>query len=124
MKKSLVIANMMFASMNVFGMNSYNESNREGIMQQEFTELMKEVENNNLAKVKKIVGRHEDISAVCDLLTATKNKRKMSTKQIDQYSKDIFQNSYIKELVNLSNKYGETLLWTASVKGNETIVKY
>ena len=153
MKKTLVIANVMLISSYVFGMNSYDTSNnmdeqnltsvsngisdghiqviagtasctsnREDIMQQEFTELMKAVENNNLAKVKKIVDLHEDMSVVRDLLIASKNKRKMSTKQINQYRTAIFRNSY--ELVNLSNKGGNTPLVAASIRGYENIAKY
>ena len=139
MKKNLVIANIVLMSSYVFGMNPYGTSNnmdeqnltsvsnrisndhvqviaetasrtsnRREILQQEFAELMKAVENNNLAKVKQIVGRHENMSVVRDLLIASKSKKKMSIKQIDQRRMDIFQNSY--ELVNLSNKGGNTLL--------------
>lgn len=137
MKKAMFLATLMFASANVFAMNSQSRvsevqersqkaepasDQHKKLMQKDFSELMDAVKINNVGEVKKIINKHEDKSAVRDLMIAQKNKIGMSSDQLEQFRGRIFLHAA--ELINSLDKDKRTPLSIAAEKGYESIVKY
>lgn len=98
------------------------------IRQTDNIQLMTAIENNDFKKVKKIINRHIDKSAVLDLVLAYKNSQKRNEKishdQFALYHKHVFQNSDVFELVNFSNKLGITPILMAICRNNLKIVNF
>ena len=137
MKKAIFLATMMFASAGVFAMESTSGAGkgevkesvaisdpRKQVMEQEFNQLMKAVKSNNLNEVCKIIENHPDKSKIPDLLLYGKNKARLSKDQLEQVRREHYQNSYVTELVNLSDKDGDFPLFIAVKNGYGEIVKY
>ncbi|MBO7454119.1 MAG: ankyrin repeat domain-containing protein [Alphaproteobacteria bacterium] len=87
-----------------------------------------EPEKVRIKKVKKIINRHIDKSAVIDLVLAHKNNQKqnkeMPHEQFAQHHKRIFQNSDVVELVNFSDERGVTPVFVAASQNNLEIVSF
>ncbi|MBO7642280.1 MAG: ankyrin repeat domain-containing protein [Alphaproteobacteria bacterium] len=93
-------------------------------MEKEFSELMEAVKSNNLNEVCKIIENHPDKSKIRDLLLYGKNKARLSKDQLEQVRRELYQNSYVTELVNLSDKRGIFPLFIATQFGYKEIVEY
>ena len=135
----MFLATLTLASASVFGMDSVPDTGSErkriqnsevapnqkkASMEEEFSELMEAVKSNNLNKVCKIIENHPDKSKIRDLLLYGKNKARLSKDQLEQVRRELYQNSYVTELVNLSDKNGIFPLFVAVQNGYEEIAKY
>ncbi len=104
--------------------NKVAPNQKKAPMEKEFSKLMDAVKRNELDEVCKIIENHLDKSKIRDLLLYGKNKARLSKDQLEQVRRELYQNSYVTELVNLSDKNGDFPLFIAAQNGCNVIVEY